>query len=66
MNKYVSEKFLLIFLKLKKNSLNKMKKIIMKKECLSALSIAIGFRHSHVGVNFGGVLLNIEFKSYWN
>ena len=29
-----------------------MKKIIMKKECLQALSIAIGFRHLHMGVNF--------------
>ena len=29
-----------------------MKKIIMKKECLPALSIVIGFSHSHMGVNF--------------
>ena len=36
-----------IYIYIKRNE-----KIIIKKECVPALSIVIGFRHSHMGVNF--------------
>ena len=43
----VKKKNIYIYIYIKRNE-----KIIIKKECVPALSIVIGFRHSYMGVNF--------------